>query len=404
MNHDEESPNAVLEKLKKSPPAGDKAANRSIDFTLGYKGKYFIISWNVVNPQRWDWIGIYENGIINKEAYRDYQWVTRTSPYRTKVKVNAGYQARYYCWDSNLDRYLELARTELFPKIEMRSSTNFPDGVRPIESKEFNDLKKIFPNLKLQNTSVTGEATDKYNCIAWSLGFDDKWINPGSTKDILTRQYLSYGCSATGYSSASAVIDAWAYSTGKGTHGSKKYAGSASLYESKLGRSLRITHGRTDLESTAYGSIFQSFTARVVFKANAMPAPKVVFHSGDGDKLKEAVNAVPEEIRSRFEERFATWKSNWFTDELVFSTDTKDRVKAEGYDELLSMGGDIIPLVIEKLNEEENFIALVLYEDLQKDKSLLIRYAEDEPLHILLEGEQTRAKRAVKLWLNRVVK
>jgi hypothetical protein len=152
------------------------------------------------------------------------------------------------------------------------------------------------------------------------------------------------------------------------------------------------------LESTSYGRIFQSFTAPYVFAVTL----SFVFTDGDRDKMAQAAAGVFGETRQEFERLFAVWKANWFAGELMYSSDTRDLVKAEGYKELLAMGEDIIPLVIEKLNEEENFPALILYDDLQKDENLVVKYAKNDPPHILMEGEQTRARRTVKLWLNNV--
>lgn len=41
---------------------------------------------------------------------------------------------------------------------------------------EKDNLKKDFPNLDVNNISVTGEATGTYNCIAYSMGITNKWI------------------------------------------------------------------------------------------------------------------------------------------------------------------------------------------------------------------------------------
>ena len=41
-------------------------------------------------------------------------------------------------------------------------------------------LKRNFPNLDVNNISVTGEATGTYNCIAYSMGITNKWIDPES--------------------------------------------------------------------------------------------------------------------------------------------------------------------------------------------------------------------------------
>lgn len=41
-----------------------------------------------------------------------------------------------------------------------------------------------FPHLG--NFSVIGNATNNYNCISWSVGFNDRWIDAGSREQMVT--------------------------------------------------------------------------------------------------------------------------------------------------------------------------------------------------------------------------
>jgi hypothetical protein len=61
------------------------------------------------------------------------------------------------------------------------------------------------------------------------------------------------------------------------------------------------------------------------------------------------------------------------------------------------MGPAILPLVVEKLADPENFLALQLYDAIQPDEHLIVQYGpEDERI---VEGEQGRARRVVQTWL-----
>jgi hypothetical protein len=108
-----------------------------------------------------------------------------------------------------------------------------------------------FPQLTKEHVWITDECTDTYNCIAWSLGYTDRWINPTSPSAILSDDYQDEGCTAVPYADPDAYIDAWyqfdaAQSIDEGTHGSTKYVGEksnaelAGLWESKLGSSFRL--------------------------------------------------------------------------------------------------------------------------------------------------------------------
>ena len=39
-------------------------------------------------------------------------------------------------------------------------------------------LKEYFPNLTAGDYSKTSDPSDKYNCISWAAGFDNKWWEP----------------------------------------------------------------------------------------------------------------------------------------------------------------------------------------------------------------------------------
>jgi len=41
------------------------------------------------------------------------------------------------------------------------------------------DCRQSFPNLSNKNHSIASQVTDNYNCIAWSLGIDNRWMWPG---------------------------------------------------------------------------------------------------------------------------------------------------------------------------------------------------------------------------------
>lgn len=46
-----------------------------------------------------------------------------------------------------------------------------------------NDIESIFPNLAGSGYEITGEASDNYNCIAWSLGATSPWWGYQNTGD-----------------------------------------------------------------------------------------------------------------------------------------------------------------------------------------------------------------------------
>jgi hypothetical protein len=112
--------------------------------------------------------------------------------------------------------------------------------------------------------------------------------------------------------------------------------------------------------------------------------------------LREQTNSVPPELRSAFETAFEAWKKTWFSGGLAISSDPHTRAVGKEFDALIALGPAILPLVIEKLTDPENFLALQLYDAIQPNERLLVQYGpEDERI---LEGEQGRARWVVQAW------
>ena len=56
---------------------------------------------------------------------------------------------------------------------------------RPLTDIEWGFYSKTFPNLQREHVTALGPKNTKFNCISWSLGFEDRWIDVGETKEGL---------------------------------------------------------------------------------------------------------------------------------------------------------------------------------------------------------------------------
>jgi len=56
-----------------------------------------------------------------------------------------------------------------------------------------------------------------------------------------------------------------------------------------------------------------------------------------------------------------------------------------------------LPLVVDKLADADNFLALQLYDAIQPDERLVVQYGPDDER--ILEGERGRARHVVQTWL-----
>ena len=64
-------------------------------------------------------------------------------------------------------------------------ATDFNKFPRKLTDIEWGFFSKTFPKLVRENITVEGPKDQKYNCISWSLGFKDRWIDVGETKEGL---------------------------------------------------------------------------------------------------------------------------------------------------------------------------------------------------------------------------
>ena len=78
------------------------------------------------------------------------------------------------------------------------------------------------------------------------------------------------------------------------------------------------------------------------------------------------------------------------------TSDPHTRAVGREFEALIPLGPVILPLLIEKLADPENFFALQLYDAMQSDENLLVQYEPDDER--IVEGEQGRAPRAVQAW------
>jgi RHS repeat-associated protein len=125
----------------------------------------------------------------------------------------------------------------------------WPIGREPTP-KEKDDLESVFPGLKDINFRVTGEQTDKYNCIAFTLGIKEFPVNPESTVKDMNEGYSRLGFTATTEDKARIALFVL---NGEPKHGAVKFYDN--LYESKLGSYVQIIHPLRSIEGQQYGYV-----------------------------------------------------------------------------------------------------------------------------------------------------
>lgn len=178
---------------------------------------------------------------------------------------------------------------------------------RPMTRAEKARFRRFFPGLNVNATVVTGEATNVYNCIAWTVGLTNRWIWPGNTLAQFDTFYRGLGlvrCS-------NGPLAAWGFSPSHMTHGSISGPGHGPRWESKCGADLRIEHGLGELAGSSYGHVVafycrhhaldRGFDAGVV-EQEAMKENTVRSYLSASQKktLAAVIRGIPDEVRATF--------------------------------------------------------------------------------------------------------
>jgi hypothetical protein len=272
---------------------------------------------------------------------------------------------------------------------------------RPMTPAEKQRFRGYFPNLDVDRAVVTGGVSRVYNCIAWTVGITNRWIWPGGSLADFDTFYRGFGF----LQAADGPIAAWGLSASNMTHGSVSGPGHGPRWESKCGTDLRIQHGLGELVSSSYGRVVAFYR-----RSRTLPAPyeaagidvmkekaaRSYLSAAQRRTLSQECERVSPKIRTAFDEAFTAWKNTWFSNGLAISSNPQTRAVGKEYHALIALGPAILPLVVEKLADPENFLALQLYEALQPDEKLLVQFGPDDER--ILEGEQGRARRVVQAW------
>jgi hypothetical protein len=170
---------------------------------------------------------------------------------------------------------------------------------------------------------------------------------------------------------------------------------------------LRIQHGLNELVGSTYGHVLafyrKSRTLLAAYEAvleDVMKEKVAKSYISAAQKrvLDERHRDIPENVRTGFDQAFSAWKGTWFSGGLAISSNPCTRAVGKEYDALIALGPAILPLVVEKLADPENFFALQLYDAIQTNERLIVQFEPDDER--ILEGEQGRAQRAVQAWFS----
>jgi len=273
---------------------------------------------------------------------------------------------------------------------------------RPMTPAEKQRFRGLFPSLDVNRAVVTGDTSSVYNCISWTVGYTDRWLWPGSSISGFDSVYKGFGF----VRASDGPIASWGHSTSNMTHGCISGPGHGPRWESKCGGDLRIQHGLNELVGSSYGRVVafyrrsrlvEDLYTRIAEDGMKERAPKSSLTSAQKKALRDQRSGVPAELRTAFDAAFNAWKGTWFSGGLAISSNPHNRAVGKEFDALIALGPQILPLVVDKLADADNFLALQLYDAIQPDERLVVQYGPDDER--ILEGERGRARHVVQTWL-----
>ena len=254
---------------------------------------------------------------------------------------------------------------------------------------------------------VSGEQSVKYNGLAWTLGYSDRWIWPWGHKAVTQEDFERFYREHGNYPIPVGKLSGLGTDEGGLKHGSISGPGYGSRWESKCGQWLRIRHDLEEMEDGTYGKIRGYFAKKRAARAadgggKSKRARKELsrpFTEEERKLVKERAAEVPEEIGEGFKSAYEPWKKSWDDPVVAMSSIPLDRAKFWEFADLIALGLGVLPLVMEKMvGDPDQFFALQIVDNLAKDE-LMVEWDPADP--VVLEGEQARVKATVRRWLSK---
>jgi hypothetical protein len=261
--------------------------------------------------------------------------------------------------------------------------------------------KQIWPNMNVGAGVVTGNATARYNCLAWTLGVTTSWLWPwGSkvpTKGDFDTFYQGFGFVPSG----AGPIAAFGLNPNGMTHGAVCGPGHGPRWESKCGAWLRLQHGLAEMEGGAlYGDVLGFYSriggSELDDKVERLTTMTAKLSRSDLRFLKDRVKNVEPELKRRFAHAYTAWKESWDHPLIAVSSDPATRTQTPAFLELIALGPQIIPLLMEKLTNPNEFFTLQAVDRLSRPEFVISDHPDDPAL---LLGEQARAIETVRHWI-----
>jgi hypothetical protein len=260
----------------------------------------------------------------------------------------------------------------------------------------------LWPNMNVVAAVVTDEPTKQYNCIAWSVGIQTNWIwpwPPGKvTKGEFDALYASFGY----FPSSSGSVAVFGLDASDMRHACVSGQDHGPRWESKCGAWVRLQHGLAEMEGgLLYGGVLGFYDnapdeARIVKVAQMKT---LSLSKSDLKFLRNRVQQVSPELKERFQSAYSAWKEECEHPLILASSDPHARTQTPLFLELLALGPQILPLLMEKLTHPDDYFALLAVDRLIRPEFVIAHRPGDQAV---VHGEQGRALETIKQWIRTV--
>jgi hypothetical protein len=232
------------------------------------------------------------------------------------------------------------------------------------------------------------------------LGITTSWIWPWGQTTPPKTEFDSFYASVGHVPASSGPIAVFGLSVQAMTHGSISGPGHGPRWESKCGAWLRMQHGLAEMEGgTIYGNVlgfYEPSAAPSHIRKKAMPVKNL--SKSELKLLTTRIQAVDPNLRDRFESAYQAWRDACNHPLIVVSSSPLSRTHTPEFLALVAMGPDILPLLMGKLTEPDEFFALQAVDRLLRPEFVITRQPADPSI---LLGEQGRALDTVRQWIVR---
>ena len=227
---------------------------------------------------------------------------------------------------------------------------------------------------------------NQFNSFGWSVA-NQRWLNPPPNTAAAVSMYQGYGYENVYCSDPSATVALYRVpclpnkcsSRDSGyVHASVAWQKDHLGWSSKFGAGPLMTHADKSLIVNPYNMNVTHSECNIHYGIPALcfkksgnseegtgfMEDKKIFSFSDHEKelLNKSLEKVLLNLKKAFEEKYDEWKNFIKAPEIVLDSSLTSRAQGKAFNDLADTGEEAIPLIVEKLIDQNEFMSLLVYE------------------------------------------